>query len=138
MDDSIPDWVIEEGKQHDRDMRRLRRAAKTVMEICDEYRYGDGTAMGMATYELQKAADALGIAEPERPKSKSYRKKNQISRGVQRTVWDRDGWECVTCGSHANLTVDHIMPLARGGSDDLSNLQTMCFSCNSRKGARIQ
>jgi len=53
-----------------------------------------------------------------------------------RKVWDRDGWQCVTCGTHKGLTVDHIVPVSKGGSDDLDNLQTMCGSCNSRKGAR--
>lgn len=53
-----------------------------------------------------------------------------------RKVWDRDGWKCVTCGTHKNLTVDHIIPVSKGGTDDLDNLQTMCGSCNSRKGNR--
>lgn len=33
------------------------------------------------------------------------------------------------------MTKDHIMPKARGGSDSLSNLQTMCEHCNCRKGS---
>jgi hypothetical protein len=53
-----------------------------------------------------------------------------------RKVWDRDGWECVSCRTHVDLTVDHIIPVSRGGSDELDNLQTMCRPCNSRKGAR--
>lgn len=32
------------------------------------------------------------------------------------------------------MTQDHIVPKSRGGSDDLKNLQTMCCSCNNRKG----
>lgn len=53
-----------------------------------------------------------------------------------RAVWDRDGWTCKGCGTHVNLTVDHIVPWSAGGSDELDNLQTLCRSCNSRKGAR--
>jgi 5-methylcytosine-specific restriction endonuclease McrA len=53
-----------------------------------------------------------------------------------RRVWDRDDWRCVTCGTHKNLTVDHIIPVSKGGTDDLDNLQTMCGPCNSRKGNR--
>ncbi len=41
---------------------------------------------------------------------------------------------CLICGGTDNLTVDHIIPLAEGGADDFSNLRTLCFKCNSRKG----
>lgn len=51
-------------------------------------------------------------------------------------VFDRDGYECCHCGARKNLTVDHIHPVSKGGTNDPENLQTLCRSCNSRKGAR--
>ena len=48
----------------------------------------------------------------------------------------RDGPHCKACGTTDNLTVDHIIPMSRGGSDDIDNLQLLCRRCNSRKGAR--
>lgn len=56
---------------------------------------------------------------------------------VRQMVYRRDGHRCVTCGSGDRLSLDHIHPWSLGGSDDPSNLQTMCVSCNSRKGARV-
>jgi HNH endonuclease len=50
-------------------------------------------------------------------------------------VFQRDGYACVHCGSTSDLTVDHIHPVSLGGIDDPSNLQTLCRSCNSTKGA---
>jgi len=54
-------------------------------------------------------------------------------------VFKRHGTKCIVkdCGSEENLTVDHIIPLARGGTWDQDNLQPMCHSCNSSKGARV-
>ncbi len=37
-----------------------------------------------------------------------------------------------------NLTVDHIVPQSRGGTDHLDNLQLLCGACNSLKGDRPQ
>lgn len=55
---------------------------------------------------------------------------------VRRYVFDRDRDQCQSCGQtqlEVQLTVDHIIPLARGGSNDISNLQTLCLKCNQRK-----
>lgn len=43
---------------------------------------------------------------------------------------------CLCCGEHRPLTVDHIVPVHKGGSNDITNLQPLCGECNSRKGAR--
>lgn len=56
---------------------------------------------------------------------------------VRQSVYRRDGYRCVTCGTTERLSLDHIHPWSLGGSDEPSNLQTMCIPCNSRKGARV-
>lgn len=43
---------------------------------------------------------------------------------------------CVACGSDANLVEDHVVPRRRGGTNDPSNIQLLCWSCNSAKSAR--
>ena len=37
-----------------------------------------------------------------------------------------------------NMTIDHIHPRSKEGSDDLDNLQLLCAACNSTKGDRTQ
>lgn len=39
--------------------------------------------------------------------------------------------------SNNNLTIDHIIPKAKGGKNDKTNYQIMCRICNNRKGSRI-
>ena len=41
--------------------------------------------------------------------------------------------ECAVCGSKTNLTIDHVVPLNRGGRHAIGNLQSLCGSCNSSK-----
>lgn len=48
-------------------------------------------------------------------------------------IIDRDGYACKFCPEIKNLTLDHIIPLSKGGTDKLKNLQILCRSCNSRK-----
>lgn len=68
------------------------------------------------------------IVFPRRPK---------IPADVRAAVYARDGHRCVLCGTGDDLSLDHLVPWARGGSDAPANLQTMCRPCNSRKGARV-
>lgn len=44
---------------------------------------------------------------------------------------------CVACGSEEDMTIDHIVPLSRGGSHSVGNLQSLCFSCNASKNNRL-
>ena len=46
---------------------------------------------------------------------------------------ERDGHRCLHCGARERLVPDHVVPLIRGGSNELTNLQTLCVPCNSRK-----
>lgn len=60
-----------------------------------------------------------------------------ISRDVQITVWQRDGGRCVGCGARERLEFDHIIPVAKGGSNSARNLQLLCEKCNRSKGANL-
>ncbi|WP_138502895.1 HNH endonuclease [Nostoc sp. PA-18-2419] len=55
---------------------------------------------------------------------------------VKKYVWQRDKYQCQSCGKttlETKLTIDHIIPLACGGQNDISNLQTLCLICNQQK-----
>lgn len=64
-----------------------------------------------------------------------------ISGTLKYEVLKRARFRCELCGISADekaLEPDHIIPRVHGGSDDLSNLQALCYSCNAMKRDRDQ
>lgn len=63
-----------------------------------------------------------------------------ISKKTRFDVFKRDGFKCAYCGATPSetvlLEVDHIHPVADGGTNDIDNLVTACWDCNRGKGAR--
>lgn len=63
-----------------------------------------------------------------------------IPSAVRKYVFEKNKYQCQSCGKQqveASLTIDHIISLSRGGSNDISNLQTLCFTCNRKKSDNI-
>jgi hypothetical protein len=65
------------------------------------------------------------------------------------TVLERDGWICQICGVstpkelrgvkvHNSPTLDHVVPIAKGGAHTPENTQCACLRCNCSKGARMR
>ena len=59
-----------------------------------------------------------------------------IPLGVRQKILRRDGHACRYCGVSAS-DIDHVVPVALGGSNRMGNLVISCTDCNSRKGARV-
>lgn len=74
---------------------------------------------------------------PERSRGPAWR-------GLRRSVVERDGSSCYLCGAECVvgvrlsdprlLTVDHVLPVARGGRSVAGNLRVCCWGCNQLKG----
>lgn len=53
---------------------------------------------------------------------------------TRKNVMKRDGNRCQYCGTHEDLTIDHVIPRSRGGLDTWENLVAACNRCNHKKG----
>ncbi len=67
------------------------------------------------------------------------KKQRTLTNSIKIEVFKRDNYTCQECGAgrEAKLHVHHIIPFSRGGSDEMSNLITLCESCNEAIGNRI-
>jgi 5-methylcytosine-specific restriction endonuclease McrA len=64
----------------------------------------------------------------------------------RRRIFERDSWRCQICRRKVDPTkevphpraptIDHVVPLAAGGTHEPANVQTACFLCNATKGDR--
>lgn len=83
------------------------------------------------TYECP-GCRALSMCDLDKSKARSC-----MSKSRRFKVLKRDGFRCVACGSSAesgaDLEVDHILPVSRGGPSTPGNLQTLCYDCNQGK-----
>jgi 5-methylcytosine-specific restriction endonuclease McrA len=88
------------------------------------------------------------IAEEKKAKRETARRR-YVTKAMKQHVLERDNYTCQICGISKGylddlvpglgdfllLEIDHIVPVAKGGSgDDESNLQTLCWRCNRKKG----
>lgn len=77
----------------------------------------------------------LGI----RPKGQARSMRRAIRASLRYSVYERDKSTCQYCGQKApdvELQIDHVMPVALGGTNHIDNLLTACRDCNIGKGAR--
>lgn len=58
----------------------------------------------------------------------------RIPLAVRREVYERDNYQCLSCGSTENLSLDHITRYRDGGKDTVENLRVLCLPCNQRRG----
>lgn len=90
--------------------------------------------------ESQKAWDAFcegrrwdgGLKTP-----REYRQGKKYD-DMRRAIVDRDGWTCAYCGkvlTQETATIEHVLPLSRGGLDAIKNMVLACRSCNQEAGS---
>lgn len=63
--------------------------------------------------------------------------RGKVSNKMRFSIYQRDGYRCRYCGRSgrfADLEIDHIKPISKGGKSTYDNLQTLCRRCNKEKG----
>ncbi len=107
-------------------------------------------AVKLVLSRLQKAADDGALLQGGRLPDVQHRtdipQRTDVAelppyKTHRHTLYGKQEGNCAGCGIHfpfRNLTVDHVVPRSRGGTDHLDNLQLLCGACNSMKGTISQ
>lgn len=104
------DKVLRYNRQYDREHRDARR------EYMGAFREAHRDLMRL--YESKRRAKLNG---------------GELTEAEWLEVVGQYGGACLRCGSQSNITIDHIIPISRGGTHTKDNVQPLCKKCNSSK-----
>lgn len=114
-------------------------------------------AKGLCSKHWRRVARAEGrekAPEWSPDRRAAWKARQELMRGaataepvIPADVFARDGWTCGLCGEPVDAdlpyphpmskSLDHVLPLSRGGAHSEANVQLAHLSCNIRKGARV-
>ena len=106
------------------------------IEMTSEYEEVLTKLKGLLAHKMPNATSqeiilaAMKIAVAQLDPQKTKPRKNQ---SLKVLVWQKHQGKCEICRSTHALQVDHIIPRAHGGKDELSNLRLLCRNCNQRQ-----
>jgi len=80
---------------------------------------------------------AIGKANQTIVEKNEAKKRRHIPRDIRQRVWQKYGGRCADCDADTYLEFDHIVPVAKGGSNSEENVQLLYRNCNLAKSDRI-
>lgn len=105
---------------------------KSICESCcidilpEIYTFGKFSCGGLIHYVFQ-----FMLTTPHNRKNR-----RSLNKTIFKKLLHKYKFSCVECGSKEKLSIDHIKPVSKGGTDEFNNLQILCKTCNSKKGAK--
>lgn len=121
-------YTLEEYQEMD----RLLAMSLPACPVCG----GLGWHAGWLHYECRdKLARKERALIPKTPQERMRTRWNGMKKRMKPLIIVRYGSNCVSCGIIAD-SIDHVVPISKGGTNDIENLRPMCRSCNSRKKDR--
>jgi 5-methylcytosine-specific restriction endonuclease McrA len=90
----------------------------------------------VAHYDREVHSPSASLKLPSVIALRQYVRPNEYPAFTRFNLFLRDRFRCVYCGSHRELTFDHVVPRSQGGRTNWENVATACAPCNLKKGGR--
>jgi 5-methylcytosine-specific restriction endonuclease McrA len=111
-----------------------RHKDKRLSERRDYYTRNRERLIAMSLQWTKDNPERAALAS--RLKKQRRRAAGVLTADEWRQIQAQYGHLCLACGSDGPLTIDHIVPVSRGGSNTAANVQPLCGPCNSAKATK--
>jgi hypothetical protein len=132
----------------------VHNVCKPCHNLASEKRYREQGARLRALMAEQRKNDYEKRVEIERRsrlknkeryrprKNERQRARNRVTQDKKFLILDKELARlyynpCYICGSNENQSIDHLIPLSKGGRHSIGNLITLCLKCNTSKGNKF-
>ena len=142
--------LIERNRRYQAAYRERHRDEINARKKERYYAHAQENCAKNAAYRSENYGRRLEIERDSRAKNKEkWRPSKNARQSVRNRALKEDQFvilnkelrqvyeaPCYNCGSMENQTLDHLIPLSKGGRHSVGNIGTLCSSCNSSKHAR--
>jgi 5-methylcytosine-specific restriction endonuclease McrA len=139
---------VREEMTYDQFMEKINSDYREFQQRCDEElsRFTCAAEIEADIVRMQRERISMRIEHEARMKrrSRQYNRRSVLSLAGgyhSKAQWlalcDLYNNQCVACGAAAALTRDHVIPLSKGGTNDIGNIQPLCQPCNNKKFTQI-
>ena len=144
----VPEYVMEQDEAGFYSRLGFAYIDESVLTV--EYKFvytsGGGFAQRFFTVPMTEAniVELISLLESKLTASAFSKEQRQMmTKKLREYIKNRDNYTCCNCGNSTALEpnllleIDHIIPVAKGGLTEETNLQTLCWKCNRAKGAKL-
>ena len=132
-----------EGKKRSEETKRKLSEANKDRRLSPKTEFKKGSTSGEKNVNWKGGVSKQKGYRTMIGRKRRARKKNALgghTAGDWETLKAQYNWTCPACGKiepEIKLTEDHVIPLSKGGSDNIENIQPLCVSCNSKKHTKV-
>ena len=129
------------SKRHFCNMKCYAKYRKEIMSFLEQPSYKGIRKEGQSKQIYYKRYVATHPERIAHLKARRYAREKGAIGSHTLEEWEKlkakYNYQCAICGKKTTLTKDHIIPLLRGGTDYIWNIQPLCKNCNSKKWAKL-
>ena len=144
----VPSFVMEEDEAGFYSRLGFANIDESVLVVEYKFAYTSGGGMAQRSFTVPMTEETIAelIKTLESKLTASAFAKEQrslMTKKLREFIKNRDNYTCCSCGNSTYaepnllLEIDHIIPVAKGGCTEESNLQTLCWKCNRAKSDKI-